>query len=68
MEKRNGDIRRFAECSGVRLWEIAEELGMPDSSFSRYLRRALSDDEKENIVRIIEKVRKEHETNDLYLR
>ena len=28
----------------------------------------MSDDEKENIVRIIEKVRKEHESNNLYLR
>lgn len=52
-EAANIDIRAAATAAGVRLWEIAERLGMADSSFSRKLRYEFSEDEKANILEII---------------
>ena len=37
----NNEIKSRAKEKGVRLWEIADEIGLIDSSFSRKLRREL---------------------------
>lgn len=55
----NQDIRETAEKSGVRLWQIAEALGVADCNFSRKLRRELPQEEKEKIFSIIEKLAQE---------
>lgn len=52
----NNDIKLRAAGAGVRLWQIAEELGIHDSNFSRKLRRELSPEEKDRIFAIIEKL------------
>ncbi len=52
----NQDIRRTAAGAGVRLWQIAEALGIADCNFSRKLRRELPQDEKEKIFEIIKKL------------
>ena len=49
----NNDIRFMAAGAGVRLWQIAERLGIPDSSLSRKLRHELSDEEKAQYRSII---------------
>lgn len=49
----NNDIRTRAEKAGVRLWQIAEKVGINDGNFSRKLRRELPQEEKEKIFRII---------------
>lgn len=55
----NQDIRRAAAGAGVKLWRIAEALGIADCNFSRKLRQELSTDEKERIFSIIERLSKE---------
>ena len=55
----NRDIRRTAAASGVRLWEIASQLGIADCNFSRKLRRELSENEKAKIMNIIKRLSKE---------
>lgn len=55
----NQDIRRTAAGAGVRLWQIAEELGIADCSFSRKLRKELPPEEKERIFTIIKRLSKE---------
>lgn len=57
----NQDIRRMAAGNGVRLWQIAEALGIADCSLSRKMRKELSQNEKEKIVRIIREISKEAE-------
>ena len=52
----NQDIRRTAAWGGVKLWQIAEGLGISDCSLSRKLRRELPDDEKERIFSIIKQL------------
>lgn len=56
MKIRNLDIRAAAKESGVRLWEIADELGILDVSFSRKLRKELDPDEKAKIYAIISRL------------
>ena len=45
----NQDIRQTAASAGVKLWQIAEALGIADCNFSRKLRRELPAEEKEKI-------------------
>lgn len=56
---RNSDIRQEIKSAGLRLWQIAEALGLQDSNFSRRLRHELSEAEKEKIREIIADLSKE---------
>lgn len=38
----NETIKEYAKISGVKLWQIAEAMGMLDSNFSKLLRHNLS--------------------------
>lgn len=49
----NKEIRDAARNAGVRLWQIADCIGMNDGNFSRKLRRELPDQEKKEILEII---------------
>lgn len=55
----NQDIRRTAAGAGVRLWQIAEALGIADCSLSRKLRKELPQEEKERIFSIIKELSQE---------
>lgn len=55
----NEEIRRYAAGNGVRLWQVADELGIADTSLSRKLRKELPTDSKQEIRRIIDKLAKE---------
>ena len=50
---KNLDIRQEAKTAKVNLWQIAEQLGMVYSTFSRKLRKELSVEEKTKIRAII---------------
>ena len=49
----NLDLRNEAKKSGVKLWQIAERMGIADFNLSRKLRHELPDEEKEKIMSII---------------
>ena len=53
----NQDIRQEVKEKGLKLWQIAEKLGINDGNFSRMLRRELSDDKKEQIRAIISELK-----------
>lgn len=55
----NLDIREAAVCSKVKLWQIADVLGIADSNFSRKLRKELPQNEKDRIFLIINQLAKE---------
>lgn len=50
----NQNVRNHAKKQGVRLWQIAAELGINDGNFSRKLRQELSDEEQQRIILIID--------------
>lgn len=58
---KNQEIRRVAKSAGVKLWEIAEVLGITDGNFSRKLRRELPGEEQAQIIGIIQKIAAERE-------
>lgn len=49
----NLDIRLETAKAGMKLWQIADKLGITDSYFSRKLRKELPNAEKEKIRDII---------------
>lgn len=55
----NQDIRLAAAGAGVKLWQVADAMGIADCSLSRKLRRELSQAEKERVFSIIEKLSQE---------
>lgn len=57
--QRNLDIREAAQNNAVMPWEIADKIGIADSSFSRKLRRELPQGEKQRIFSAIEEIAKE---------
>ena len=52
----NLDIKEAAKAKNVYLWEVAEALGIVDTSMSRKLRHELPEQEKQRIFEIIEKI------------
>ena len=56
----NQEIRNAAKENGVKLWQVAERIGINDSNFSRKLRKELSDDERKKVLGIIMDIHKEN--------
>ena len=52
----NVDVRAKAMSYGLRMWEVAEELGILDSALSRKLRRELPEEEKRKIYDAIDRI------------
>ena len=52
----NERIREAAKKHGVKLWQIADELGINDGNFSRKLRHELEPEETARILAIIEEI------------
>ena len=57
----NQEVRQAAKAAGVKLWRVAEELGMADSAFSRKLRHEVPEEIRRQSLAIIERLRKEAE-------
>ena len=52
----NKEIREAAKGAGVRLWQVAERIGVADATFSRKLRREVPPQEKKHILDVIDEV------------
>lgn len=57
----NQDVRLYAKSSGIRLWQVAEALGMWDATLSRKLRHELPREEKGKIFEIIDRLAQERQ-------
>lgn len=57
----NQDIRLYAKRSGVRLWQVAEALGIWEATLSRKLRHELPPEEKIKIFGIIDTLAQERQ-------
>lgn len=55
----NQDIKIRASEANVKLWKIAEALGIADTTFSKRLRKDLPQEEKERIFSIIKELSQE---------
>lgn len=54
--RKNVLVRETAAKRGVKLWQIADALGITDATFSRRIRKEFSDAEREKIIGLIEKI------------
>lgn len=52
----NEKIKNIARQKKVRLWEVADELGIQDSALSRKMRKELPQTEADMILEIIERL------------
>ncbi len=53
---KNQEIRTAAANSGVKLWQVAEKLGITDSTLSRKLRKEFAPETKERVLSIIQEL------------
>lgn len=53
----NQDIRATAKTAGVKLWQVAEAMGITDGNLSRKLRKELSKEEKQLILNIVSRLK-----------
>ena len=55
----NKEIREKAKTSGVRLWQIAEKLGISEPTMTRKLRHELPEADKQIILALIDELSRE---------
>lgn len=53
MVRPNEDIRRAMGAKGVKQWKVAKAINMNEGNFSRKLRKELSEEEKQHLLKII---------------
>ena len=56
---RNQDVRNAAARTGVKLWQVADALGIADTTLCRRMRKELPQEEKNKIFGIIDELAKE---------
>lgn len=52
----NADIRNEAKRKSVRLWEIADKMGVSDQTITKRLRKELNTSEKEIYFNLIQQI------------
>ena len=52
----NQDIKMKAKRNNVKLWEVADKLGIADTTMSRWLRKELPTDKKQSMLDIIDQI------------
>lgn len=62
MQKRNIDIRTLARVENLKHWQIAEQLGISEITFSRWLRTELDSEKKELIKTAIREIKEREES------
>lgn len=55
----NQEIREHAKRYGVRLWRVADRLGVSEGTFIRRLRKELPESERVKVLAIIDELAKE---------
>lgn len=51
------EVREMILAAGLRLWQVADRLGMSDNSFSRRLRFDFKEAEVEQVKQIIDELK-----------
>lgn len=61
---KNLDIRNKISEFNLKYWEVAENLGITDSTFSRRLRKELPEEEKTKILKVISRLMLENKKEE----
>lgn len=65
MIQKNLKIRNAISQSNLKFWQVAEKLKLNDGNFSRLLRKELTKEKKEEILKIIEQLKEEQQNGTL---
>lgn len=57
MQTKNEEIRTQAKNKNIKHWQIADYLGISEATLTRKLRHDLSPEEKERVLKAIEKIK-----------
>ena len=57
--KANMEIRLLLTNNRLKNWEVANKMGIADTTLSRWLRTPLSDERKERVLTAIDELKKE---------
>ena len=49
----NQELRKLAAEKDVKLWQIADEIEIADTTFSKWMRKELSEDKKKRVYEAI---------------
>lgn len=60
--KKNIEVRAAMLMAGLKQWEVADAIGYTEQYFSQLLRHELSQDKKDAIIDVIEKIKAERST------
>lgn len=55
----NEAIRRSISDSGLKYWEVADAIGIADTTFAKWLRHELPEDKQKQILAVINQMKKE---------
>lgn len=64
----NERIREAAKQKGLKLWQVADRMGMTDGNFSRMLRKELPEERQREILALIDELAdggEKHETENI---
>ena len=61
----NENIKKYAKDNNVKLWQIADKLGVCDTGFSKRLRHPLSRVEENKIFAIVDEIAIDMKGRDL---
>lgn len=56
----NKDIKEAIQKANIKYWQVADKYGISDCTFSKRLRKELSEVEKEKILKIVNSLSKEN--------
>lgn len=56
---KNKDVRNAIAKAKLKMWQVAEGLGIADTTFCRKLRHELSPEEKERVYAVIRRLSEE---------
>ena len=54
----NKDIRLAVKEDGVKMWQLADKMGIADTTLCRRLRKELPEDQKRRILEIVDELSK----------
>ena len=57
----NTNLRAFLNSHGIRYWQLADAVGISQSSLCAWMRRPLTDERRDKILTSIEKLRLQHQ-------
>ena len=52
----NQDIRKLLKEKDIKMWQLADQLGISEPTITRWFRRELPQDKKKHIIKVIKEM------------